>query len=369
MSLSLAVMALGAGLAPAASDQRFVALSARNGPMGTAAAGVTVVVPGDADVFGAGLSAPPGFGGGGELPVALALPSDSSGIAVMFGGASGSVNCCAGASPYWNGPDGTPLNPTNINSFGGISGLRDAHAALFLAGVFLRGGDQPSTPPPRLDFSAGGSLGHNFRSLSPRLGQTFFIGDGFTADGRAQQFVVPDGATHLYLGFLDALSFTGDPGYYEDNRGSLTITVSAGTATAPIGPAGAIRLPDGRVSIPVTSVSLPDHLVISRIRFTPNPVRSRAVIRARFRIIDSRGYVVRGALVHALALPYGWTKKTVEVTTGNDGYAYVSIRPTKKMPVANDRALVIFVRARENRDSILGGVSTRRLVQLPLAGP
>jgi hypothetical protein len=335
----------------------------------TAPASVTVVVPGDSDLFGAGLSAPPEFDGAGELPVAVAVPPDSPRVAVTFSGASGSVNCCAGASQYWNGPDGTQLDPTDINSYGGISGLRDAHAALFLAGVFLGEGGQPSRPPARLDFSAGGSLGHEFRSLSPRLGQTFFIGDGLTADGTAQQFVVPEGATRLYLGFLDGLSFTGEPGFYEDNLGSLTVTASIGTTTVPVGPAGAIRLPDGRISIPVTSVSLPDHLVISRIQFTPNPVRSRTAIEARFRVVDSRGYVVRNALVRAVALPYGWTRKTPEVTTGSDGYAYLSIRPTRKMPVSNDHALVLFVRARKQGDSVLGGVSTRRLVQVPLVGP
>jgi hypothetical protein len=165
---------------------------------------------------------------------------------------------------------------------------------------------------------------------------------------------------------LDAYGFSGEPGYYDDNLGSLDVTVKIGTALVPTGPAGALRLADGKISIPVTSVSLPDRLVISRVRFTPNPVRSRSVIRARFRVADLKGYVVRGALVHVLALPYGWTRHAAEVATGNDGYAYVNIHPTKKLPLANCKALVIFVRARKPGDSVIGGVSTRRLVQVRL---
>src|SRR5262249_39942824 len=58
------------------------------------------------------------------------------------------------------------------------------------------------------------------------LNQTFFIGDGLTGtgSGSVQVFHVPDGATRLYLGFADAFFFQGDPGYYDDNTGSLTAT-------------------------------------------------------------------------------------------------------------------------------------------------
>ena len=189
---------------------------------------------------------------------------------------------------HWNGSDGTLQFPTDIDSYGGISGLTDSETALFLAGVFLGGGGQPADPPPRLDLSPGGPLGHDFQTVSPRLGQTFFVRDGL-AQPEDQQFVVPQGATHLYLGFSDAYGFSGEPGYYDDNLGSLDVTVKIGTALVPTGPARALRLADGKVSIPVASVSLPDRLVISRVRFTPNPVRSRSVIRARFRVADLRG--------------------------------------------------------------------------------
>jgi hypothetical protein len=150
--------------------------------------------------------------------------------------------------------------------------------------------------------------------------------------------------------------------------GSVTAT-SDHTAAVTTLPPGATRLPNGKTSIPVTSVSLPDRLVISTVKYTPNPVRSRSRFQARYLITDSNGYVVRGALVYALGIPYSWIGKATEVTSGTDGYAYVYITPTKKLPLANGRAMIVFVRARKPGGNVLAGVSTRRLTQVRLGKP
>ena len=96
--------------------------------------------------------------------------------------------------------------------------------------------------------------------------------------------------------------------------GSATATSDAtalvtATATPPPPPPttlppGAIRLADGKYSIPVTSVSEPQRLVAQQIVFTPNPVRSRQrPLELRVRVLDTRGYVVRDALVFARSTP------------------------------------------------------------------
>ena len=56
------------------------------------------------------------------------------------------------------------------------------------------------------------------------MDQTFFIGDGLTGNGvgAAQQFIVPDGATRLFLGYADGNNYSGAPGQYQDNSGSVT---------------------------------------------------------------------------------------------------------------------------------------------------
>jgi len=73
--------------------------------------------------------------------------------------------------------------------------------------------------PASIDF---GVVGLNFSTLSPLLQQTFFIGDGLTGNGSGtvQTFIVPAGATRLYLGSVDGF------GWY-NNTGSFNVTVNS----------------------------------------------------------------------------------------------------------------------------------------------
>ena len=80
---------------------------------------------------------------------------------------------------------------------------------------------------------------------------------------------------------------------------------------------------------------------------------------------DTRGYVVRGALVYAIGLPYGWVRNAPEVVTGTDGWAQITFVPTRPMPLRR-AALVFFLRARKPGDTLLAGVSSRRLVQIKI---
>jgi hypothetical protein len=131
---------------------------------------------------------------------------------------TGSVNFVPG--PSGNPPDGGVLATTPANN--GISGA--SWPANALVGVFLDNSLPTAAPTPAgLDFSTAGS--RSFTSLSPALKQAFFIGDGLTGNGigAVQTFVVPAGATRLFLGTSDG---TG----WFNNSGSFAVTV---TATAP----------------------------------------------------------------------------------------------------------------------------------------
>jgi hypothetical protein len=145
--------------------------------------------------------------------------------------------------------------------------------------------------------------------------------------------------------------------------GSVSLTTGP-TARVTTLPTGAVQLPDEKISIPVSSVSLPDRLVISSVRYTPNPVRSHGAFQARYRITDSNGYLVRGALVYALGVPYSWVRSGAEATSGTDGYAYLNITPSSKLPLTRGNGLIVFVRVRKPGGSLLAGVSTRRLTQV-----
>lgn len=118
----------------------------------------------------------------------------------------------------------------------------------------------------------------------------------------------------------------------------------------------------GGAAVSVSTISLPDRLVVDNVKFSPNPIRTRGPVTARFHVSDSRGFSIQGALVYALGLPYGWVRNAPEVATDSSGWATVTLQPTVKMPLSPG-ALVVFVRARKPGENLLTGVSTRRLVQ------
>jgi hypothetical protein len=193
-------------------------------PLLHAALPQTVNVPGTANIFSAGLSSPvaPAGGGAGTLPVSITLTA-GAGHVFQF---NASGNIVLGPSFGPTGPEGysDPYAPMNINSYGGISGYYGPGFALL--GVFLTDAAPSSPPPATLDFTGNGQH-PNFLTLSPTIGQLFFIGDGNTySGGTPQSFTAPANATRLFLGLPDCNNAAGDPGYYGDNSGSLSVTVS-----------------------------------------------------------------------------------------------------------------------------------------------
>lgn len=134
-------------------------------------------------------------------------------------------------------------------------------------------------------------------------------------------------------------------------------------------PAGAVRLPSGRISIPASSVSPPERLIVDGVRFVPGTVQSRAApITAHFHVVDTRGYVVRDALVFARTTPL-LTSTPPEQATRQDGWVTMTFLPRRTFPLRDGYYAQFFVRARKQGDNLLAGVSTRRLVQLRTATP
>jgi hypothetical protein len=142
----------------------------------------------------------------------------------------------------------------------------------------------------------------------------------------------------------------------KNSNGTSTATTAESALIAPAKPA------QGGAAIQVSQVSLPDQLVIDGVKFSPSPATSRGPITARFHVSDTRGFSISGALVYALGLPYGWVYGAAEVPTDGTGWGTITLRPTRNMPL-RPGDLVVFVRARKPGDSLLTGVSTRRLVQ------
>jgi hypothetical protein len=150
------------------------------------------------------------------------------------------------------------------------------------------------------------------------------------------------------------------------NATGSTAATSAQTAVVTTaGPQGAIKLSNGQTSVPASSVGLPERLIIDSVKFTPTRLNSRAPFTGRFHVADTRGFVVRDALVKVTALPYAWARSGAEVRTDQTGWATLTITPSVNMPVTHN-ALVMFVRARVEGQSVLAGSSSRRLVQVSI---
>jgi hypothetical protein len=149
------------------------------------------------------------------------------------------------------------------------------------------------------------------------------------------------------------------------NSAPTAVVTKAAPATPPppSGPAGAIKLPNGKTSIPASSVQLPARLVIDGVQYQPRTVQGHGPVQARFHVSDTRGYVVRDALVYALGIPYAWVRGGNEVRTDQEGWATLEIDPSFRMPRRRG-ALMVFVRARVEGQDLLAGTSSRRLSQI-----
>lgn len=88
-----------------------------------------------------------------------------------------------------------------------------------LVGVFLA--DTQRTQPPNLNYT--GATRNTVR-VEPLIQQPFLIGGGYTDAGELKQFVVPSGATRLYLASMGSAS----------DSGSFTATVSPVATTTPV---------------------------------------------------------------------------------------------------------------------------------------
>ena len=89
-----------------------------------------------------------------------------------------------------------------------------------------------------------------------------------------------------------------------NNAGSRDATSARTGVVQAAGPSGVITLPSGERSIPVTSVPKDERLIVAQVVFSPAPVRSRHdPITVKVRVKDTRGFVVRDALVFVRATP------------------------------------------------------------------
>lgn len=133
--------------------------------------------------------------------------------------------------------------------------------------------------------------------------------------------------------------------------------VVGATTTPPVGVGGALS---------VTAVSLPNRLVISQVQFSPRVINNRnQPLVGRFKVTDMQGNrAVSGALVYAIGVPENRISNEGERQTDSSGWATFTYRVLPGLPMKAGARMTFFVRARKPGDSILAGVSSRRLVSV-----
>ncbi len=151
-------------------------------------------------------------------------------------------------------------------------------------------------------------------------------------------------------------------------RVRVTARNVAGTASATSAPTSVVVKAEapGGATVSISDVSLPNRLLVDRVSFSPQPLRSRRTFTARFHVSDSRNHSVMGALVFVVAMPFGSTTTPPEAATDGSGWVTFRMQPTRAVRFGHRGGIPMFVRARKEGERLIGGVSTRRLVNLSI---
>jgi hypothetical protein len=143
---------------------------------------------------------------------------------------------------------------------------------------------------------------------------------------------------------------------------------SASNATAVVQAAAPPPVPTGCPAgtgpIRADQIKPPARLLVDQQVVTPSVVtRGTQSITTRFRVSACGGRPVQGMLVYVTAVPFSQFSIPPEATTGADGWAQLTLNRLRGFPASpRQQLLVMFVRARKPGESLLGGVSTRRLI-------
>jgi hypothetical protein len=205
-------------------------------------------------------------------------------------------------------------------------------------------------------------------SRSMASGSTY---DAATQRLRASTPVTP-GRHSLYLTIFDQGDQLFDSAVLLDRLtlSNLNPCVPGAAADLSAGtPFGALTLPNGQVSVPAATIFAPAHLLVDRISFRPERLRSRNPVTATVRIRDSRDFLVRGAKVTIKAVPGYLLRGRPSGRTGQDGEAVIRLLPSRRLRLVNGGRLNLYVCVTKPGGLEDAGVSSCRLVQQKLSEP
>jgi hypothetical protein len=151
-------------------------------------------------------------------------------------------------------------------------------------------------------------------------------------------------------------------------RSYVTAANSVGTTQAISNPTTAVGAATTGGQIDASKVVLPNRLIVDKVSYSANPIRARKTpTTMKIHVSDSHANSAQNALVFVEGLPYSRVAPMSETHTDATGWATVQLQPAKFFP--HTGYLVLFVRARAEGQDLLGGSSTRRLVQVTIGAP
>jgi len=152
------------------------------------------------------------------------VPVSLQGVeAVRFRATGGMNHAMPPCPPQCDTPDGSLVTEHLEGAEHGISDVRAPINSLM--GVFLTDDPPNRTRAPKdLDFRA---RRREFITLAPALKQVFFIGTGSNRAGVMRRYLVPKGATRLFLGAMDGFDWWNDTGGF-----SVAVTVERPEVTS-----------------------------------------------------------------------------------------------------------------------------------------
>lgn len=152
-----------------------------------------------------------------------------------------------------------------------------------------------------------------------------------------------------------------------DGSASDTSVPSAVVTAAPA-PPPATGCPSGSGGVNVSQLSSPARLLVDGIQSSPSTLgRNPGDVTVRVHVSACSGRDVAGALVYVTAVPFNQFSIPTEAATGSDGWVTETMHQQRGYPAARQQQLLaLFVRARKPGENLLSGISTRRLVSVPV---
>jgi hypothetical protein len=255
-----------------------------------------------------------------------------------------------------------------------LTGVTAAAATLL---VSTSGGALGSPSASQYEYGHPAPLAAPTISGTAKVGQKLTTTDGTWSSSSAIRLFAYawgrcDGAGNNCAAIAGATSNTyvlGDADQGHTIRSYVTATNATGPTQNASAATGVVQasLPTGK-QIPAAQVTLPNRLVIDNVKYSANPIRARtSPTQMQVHVADTRQNGVQGALVFVEGLPYSRVAPMPEARTDGNGWVTVALQPAQFFP--RKGYLTLFVRARVQGQDLLGGTSTRRLVQVTIAPP